>query len=573
MKKRIITVLVLVSLIFSQSFALTLGDLILQNKTSPSINSIDGTRYFFGGGYELRFRKDTYAFKPWINGSPPQFHMGCNGVSISGGFLSLLGLNDIKNQLDNASTAFAWGLIMSIKASMPIVADVFNTIQAWARAIQKLLQNACKMGQALASRTPVAQSINHFFTEAASDKGFSTLKNTLNSWAQKVSNISDEVEKSADNNGPQNKVLTAKLLKHIKTVSLATFYFGKYLPSVNNNKKIAYFGDLKGLYSGNIGGLSLDISNYNQFERDVLLHKLAVLCFGEIGFSKNSYTKITSIINTDGTINTDKLKNSIYKALLGTFNDKNTVPVYIAPALDASNVYAFLYNGASSVKSDACDKTTEECHIPNYKLIYIYSHTQSTVDGKKVNNVFKVFSLFDYAGKNTKDSKITFKWKGFYQESLDEIRDAVKANSGITSYKFLGSAPESYTSYSFFLPGMGKYINILSLLAKKANGETPYIYYLEKLLAQRNANTAVFLMVNNLDSYIRTLLKDPDVDLSNTEKMELNTYLQTVDTIKADINKRILGSFKIDDSLRKMDEMFDEIYKHIKQQNLQNVGF
>lgn len=572
--KRITLFLLVFILLGMQTYALSLKDMIYENKTSASSNKINGTHYYFGGGYSLRFKKNTYAFKPWVNGSAPQFHMGCNGISISGGFISLLGLDDIKNELDNASTAFAWGLIMGIKASLPLVAQVFDTIQAWARAIQKLLQNACKIGQALAQNSQVGQNINHFFNESAANVGFSKVKSTLNDWEHKANWISSQIDNyiSGSGNHSQAKALAGKFFTHIHPISLATFYFGKYLPPITSKTKVAEFDDLTDLYNGKLGDLSWTTDD--EFERAVLMHKLALLCFGEIGMDKTDYTRITRIINSDGSYDKNKLKQAIFKSLEGTLNNK-IVTVPIKPVLSASNVYDFLYKGAKAVKSNACD-LSGYCKIPDYEVFYLNAKVESTVDGNKTTNVYKSFSLFNYAHTNGKGETVSleFQWKGFYQTSLDQIRDAVKVNSGITSYSFIGSAPSTtYSTYSFVLPGMSKYINILALLTKKSGGETQYIYYLEKLLAERNGNTATFLLVNNLASYLKSILNNPEVSLTELQMNELSNYLANVQAVKNDIEKRIEGKLKIDDSVRKLDLMFDQIYKNIKQDNLQNVGF
>ena len=585
--KKIITFLLAIILLTEQTFALSLGDLFYQNKTSASSNKIDGTHYYFGGGYELRFKANTYSFKPWINGQAPNFNIGCNGISISGGFISLLGLNDIKDQLKHASVAFAWGVIMAIKASLPLVAEVFEAIQAWSRTIQKLLQNACQLGQAAANNFLGAKKINNEINQWSSNQGFAKVKNDLNSFKGKATAISNWVDKTISNNGKQPKALAGQLFENIHAISLATMFFGKYLPDLTSINRVIEFGDLKHLYDKKIGDASLLVSNSTEFQQAKLMHELALLCFGEIGITKSSYTSITRVVAPDGKLDTKKLKHSIFVALQGVFKE-NVSTVMIPPVLSADDVYSFLYSGAGSIKSTStdsgsCTASTEVCKIPNYKLMYLYSETNVPVDDENNNNdsnsssqtqsvkkTYKVFALFNYSTGND----IKLKWKGFYQTSLDQIRDAVKVNSGITNYSFFGNAPTTtYSTYSFVLPGMSKYINILALLTKKSKGETQYVYYLEKLLAQRNANTATFLLVNSLDTYIRTLMKNPNVNFSSVSREQLQFYLQNVDTIKKDIEKRIEGKLKIDDSARKMDLMFDEIYKNIKQENLQNVGF
>ncbi|WP_456469990.1 conjugal transfer protein TraH [Caminibacter sp.] len=578
MKKRVLSAVLATSLFLTQAQAVSLKDMFNTNASSPIGASINGTHYYFGGNYELRFKKNTYAFKPWINGAAPRFHTGCNGISISGGFISLLGLDDIKNQLDNASTAFAWGLLMGIKASLPIVSQVFEAIQKWARAIQKLLQNACQMGQALSKKSKFTQGVNNFFQEKFGEEGFPKLKENLDNF----STYADDVNKFIDDNINTGKVKTplGKLLAGKvkgKTVSLATLYFGKYLPKINDKSRVGATGDLAGLYNKKIGDLSLNVDNSSEFERAVLFHKLAVLCFGELGISKADFQEITQLIDGNGKLNKDKAKGAVLQALTGMFGSKSSLGITDIPAkIDVNNVYRFLMNGAASISdtTNVCD-SNGKCRIPDYNLLYIDTQTSSSVgnangdNSNKSKEPLRAFTLVD----SESSSNISLEWKGFYQESLDAIRNLVKSNAGLNSYAFVGEAPANTDTKTFVLKGMGKYINILSLLAKKRGGETDYIYYLEKLLAKRNAQAQTFLFVNNIASYIQALSKDPNMQISPTARAALESYFNRVKSIQEAMEKYITGTIKVDDSIRKMDEMFNEIYKSIKKENMKNVGF
>jgi hypothetical protein len=582
MKKKIISALVAVSLFTTQVPAKSLKDFVYSNGTKPSTSNIGGNHYYFGGNYELRFKKNTYNFKPWFNGEPPRFHIGCNGISLSGGFISLLGLDDIKEQLDNASTAFAWGVIMGIKASLPIVSQVFETIQKWARTIQKLLQNMCSMGQALTKhiqKGDASQSLSNFFSEIAGDEGFAKQKSVLESLSAKADFVNEQVEKFTKINDDRGKGLVNKMLADkVKgsTISLATFYFGKYLPKIKNNDSSAIIGKLSDLYRKRVGDEDLKINNDAEFERAVLFHKLALLLFGEIGINKKAFDDLTQIIDNNGKVNKEKTKANIMKSITGMANDKKLVPVLIPNTITSGNAYAFLMKGAEAISgdNDACDK--EGCNVKNLKFVYIEGPTNTAVNGsskdsKNSKEKLKVFTL-----STIEDSKtIRLEWKGFYKEGLNAIRNLVKQQSGISNYSFLSTqkAPDSTGETKFLFNGMGKYINILSKLAKKRGGETAYIYYLEKLLATRNAQTQTFLFVNNISSYLKALKSDPSTDFGPNAENVIKDYMDNVKKIQEDITKNITGTLKVDDSIYKMDKMFDEIDKNMKKETLKNVGF
>ena len=584
MKKKVLSSILAISLLSTQLSAASLKDFVLFNRSSATTASTDGKHYYFGGNYNVKFKTNTYAFKPLFNGQPPRIHMGCDGISISGGFVSLLGLDDIKKQLNHASTAFAWGLIMGIKATIPLVGQVFETIQKWARTIQYLLQHMCQLGQTL-SKEKFAQKENAKETEYAADSGFAKVKDILNSGADKA----DDIKKRIDNyikNGSTNakatagNILAAKVKG--KTISLAAFYFGEYLPSLEDSPdQVGIVDDLYDvLVEKSIGGKDLDISNTDEFNRAVLFYKLTLLCFGDLGVSKHDFESlITTTIDSTGKLNADKLKSTVLKSLRGTSPTKgfNTIP--LPPALSTSNVVTFLMDGASEVNSSAC-KSDGNCKIPDYQFLYLDTPTSapvndtqdsssSTTDDKD-KNILKVFTLTASKGSNT----INFQWKGFYQESLDAIRNSVQVNSSVRNYKFIGDAPATVVSGNqFVFKGIGKYVKILGMLAKKRGGETPYILYLEKLLAKKNAQIQTYLFVNNLASYITVLMKDPDINIGKATRQALSDYLNRIQQVQKIMEDKIKAHLEIDDSMYKLDLMFNEIYKSIKEDNLNNIGF
>lgn len=592
--KRFLTVALSVSLLAGSANASTsLKDMFLKNSTPPSNANIGGTHYYSGGSFNLKFKDNSYAFKPWINGEPPRFHMGCNGISLSGGFISLLGLNDIKDQINHAVVAFAWGVIMAIKATIPLVAQVFEALQKWARTIQKLLQNACAMGQALASNNPMVKNLNNKLTEYASSKGYKKVKDDLGSFSAAADTFSNWIDNSIDGNKTAAKAMTGQLITSLtkgKTISLATLYFGSYLPKPTNSDAVFYTDDLYDIYHKKIDGIDLSVSDDTAFDKAVLFHKLAILCFGEIGISKADFNKLTKIVDASsdasggggtGKLNKNKLKGAGLKALsegITLMKGFNSIP--IKSVLDTSNIYDFLIKGAKSVSSTACDNTGK-CTIPDYKVLYIYTKTESAVNSSgtsnastsssKSKNILKVFTLVEAEGSHT----ITLQWDGFFQPSLDYIRNEVKTEAGLTTYKFLNNSAPSTTpsSSAIILPGINKYINILGLLAKKQGGEDNYIYYLENLLAQRNAQAEAFLFVNNLASYIQTLEKDPSVTIGKGAQQALQNYLTKVENTRKIMYKQLLGKLKVDTSLKDLDDIFNSIYKNIKQQSLQSVGF
>lgn len=106
--------------------------------------------YAIGGKYTLK--RKTAQPQVWFNGSGPELSAGCGGISFKGGFMSLLNLDQIGEQLKDAGAAFAWGIMLGLVTSLPSIKEVFDTINKWAKQIQSLLSNACSIGKNMQSK-------------------------------------------------------------------------------------------------------------------------------------------------------------------------------------------------------------------------------------------------------------------------------------------------------------------------------------------------------------------------------------------------------------------------------------
>ena len=104
-----------------------LGGILLKNTTYAGSweDPSSGMKYYTGGGIRIKFKGANTSYTPWIKGSAPNYSIGCNGISLNGGFVSLLGLSDIEDQLKDAGAAFAWGILTGLAYSLPAISDVF----------------------------------------------------------------------------------------------------------------------------------------------------------------------------------------------------------------------------------------------------------------------------------------------------------------------------------------------------------------------------------------------------------------------------------------------------------------
>lgn len=110
----------------------------------------DGKSIGYQGFGNYTFKIKSFQPSPWWHFQAPEASVGCGGFSFKGGFMSLIQIDDLGDQLRDAGTAVAWGIIMGLVTSLPSLKEVFDTINKWARMIQDLLANACAAGEKLA---------------------------------------------------------------------------------------------------------------------------------------------------------------------------------------------------------------------------------------------------------------------------------------------------------------------------------------------------------------------------------------------------------------------------------------
>jgi hypothetical protein len=93
----------------------------------------------------FRFGNATGQYpQPWFSFSPPKVSVGCGGISLKGMFASIIGLDQLEEQLKNAGTSIAWGIVVGLIYSLPGIGAALRMIDTWAKKIQQLLANACQ---------------------------------------------------------------------------------------------------------------------------------------------------------------------------------------------------------------------------------------------------------------------------------------------------------------------------------------------------------------------------------------------------------------------------------------------
>ncbi len=100
----------------------------------------------FNIGGSLTIKRNTQDFPLWWKFQPPSIKASCSGISFKGLFGSIINLDEIATQFEEAGASFAWGILVGIIYSLPGIGAIFTKLDAWAKKIQSMLANSCKAG-------------------------------------------------------------------------------------------------------------------------------------------------------------------------------------------------------------------------------------------------------------------------------------------------------------------------------------------------------------------------------------------------------------------------------------------
>ena len=272
-----------------------MNDTILKNVTPGGIyeDPSNKAQYIYGGNVVYKFKDSARGSAPLISFAPPGFKAGCNGISFTGGFLQVLGLDGLADQIQNAGTAVIYGILVGLIYSLPALEKVFAHIRQWSEWLQQMLKSACSSGIAMGREigkkamgdSPVGGMMNNFDSLFdANDKngmGILAAPKSVSPTAIKdlVDKITDGSVDSSGNAEEKNKNRSDSAVANFKDVyvkvGLANVILYKEMFETNaevtfDEKTIVPSGELEELYTivvNIFGDISLDDKSI-QFLKD-----------------------------------------------------------------------------------------------------------------------------------------------------------------------------------------------------------------------------------------------------------------------------------------------------------------
>jgi hypothetical protein len=553
-----IAIVVSLCLLFNVSAASNLGDILLKNETYAGTweDPSTGINYMSGGGIKIKFKQSQNSHVPWVKIGTPGYSVGCNGISIEGGFLALLGLDDIEKQLKDAGAAFAWGILIGLAYSLPAISTVFQQIQKWARQIQALLQNACNIGQNLALAGTGGKQVTDFFQGTAIEEGFGAAKDFMGD----IDAAFDKIEEFA--NCPTPECTTEKGQAFTGFIKEA---FGFKIGSTENNALGTTSGAAKKVDTSVAGGdlfykkvplseiLRTDSAYVTLTEDEILIAKLGLLFFGDIVLSQGTEQSIGQFFNDDGSINSDAFEAKAKKAISqGTLMDNASYEL-IAPMFEnTSDAVDVLLNGTESTLT-----------VPNYNVSILIVPNED--DSSQYTTSLFLLKEVSAATSNN----LNFEWGGFFNEGSKQVMDLLKEglSDNIKTLFNLPSASTIQTDKNYIpvlVPELKRYINDL----RTAVTINPQLAMSSKQaalkIAQINAALATEALANEIYSRVKT------ASTSSTEQKELfTTFLADVEKKRELILSEIAKIYKDDtDIYKKIEQDVKDITNTAKEKTL-----
>lgn len=424
---KICAVFIVGSLVSVQhSQASDLSSILLKNSTYAGTweDPTSGMKYVTGGGIKIKFKGTTDTYTPWIKGTVPNYSIGCNGISLSGGYIGLLGLSDIEEQLKDSGAAFAWGILSGLAYSLPVISDVFAKAQNYARTLQRLMQNACSIGQNLASQSPAKGKIDNALNDTVIGQGFDKVNEYMDSMDKKFKVLDDFVNCNGDLN-------CTKKRDNVIGEWFATMFGITNDKGVDNSTGGVVSSSIKDVKDAvaNSGAYYKELSlheilntsnNYvNLNDNDILNIKLSLIFFGDVALSKEPRAEIAKHFKPDGTLDEEAMKKTGQNLLASTkqlsLKKFELVPPQIS---DISKVVNILINGSE-----------ETLYVPDYKVGVLVLPSKDA--GTK--NTTVTFLIKELDSANSTHTNLKLDWSGFYKEGVKQIfANLNKATNGST---------------------------------------------------------------------------------------------------------------------------------------------
>jgi len=591
-KKCIAFVLVFAMLWATQLSAEDIGDLGTSVKSDfGTWNSpVTGTKYFYGGSYTFAF-KGAGSYQPFFQGKSPSFRSGCAGFSLQGGFIALLGLDQIKFLLKNAGATLAWGLLMGLQLTLPSLFNVFASIRKFARELQKLLANACNMGRILGG--VLAKNLKSKNSqESGFMKNINAYTQSLNQGVEKMTKPIEDFNKNVkdgcihlsgaalgtckDKGNSQQSGTISKIAK-ISSNSVVSYAIGAYASDAGAPTNKIYVDTLSNFFATGKIKDKIIVSDNTKLAQIKTQIVLARWLFGDFATSSQSFKNVlkmykpeTAVAGAIGAANYDINGSKVISEEEAKRTEQIRSDVggvaWITPVVTSAKEAATALIDGITEETNKALCTAGKCEISD-DYIYDVDISYDSQGKQKIQ--------FTGTVNTSNGGTIEVKWSGAYIESLKAVRKRVKDRTGFApTIKVSQESSVSTTNdlstikVPLLLPNIKKYLFDIVLLEKKAGKETPYTAQLKSMVARNNAYMYATSLVDLITGTVLDAFGKKGQPSSSADILKVQTYLTAIKK-KRDV---ILAMIKADQDkqvdYQKLAEIFEAIDKKIRENNI-----
>lgn len=356
------------------------SDLIKDNfmiNTTPAQEWKDvktGKTYYTGGNGVYKFIRER-SYPTWFDARSPKASISCSGFSYDLGFLGIMDLKGIEEQLSHAGEAFMWGLLTVFKLSTPNLEAIFEYIQKIVRKIQSILRDSCHHGEALAasfakdSKIDVGKYMDDFLLSETPDEVKQHQQNSvtekIDSFLKGVDTFGKEKKNDALASASSGALQDLSNLNSINTpISIIDATVRSVAEDTTTERVILDSFGLKKLldqYKVSVGGADKDliIPSSSTKQRVTNLAFLQLYIGGMPLVSVDTYKDVLVQVPDSNANDADykkQVKDLMVKAMSSTKGKKQERKLVESKRLTAKEIVNFLMNGGTA-------------SLPDYKVI------------------------------------------------------------------------------------------------------------------------------------------------------------------------------------------------------------
>lgn len=533
-------------------------DNLLGNITGIGTYSDDYTKskYMYGGSIVYKFNNNYKGNNsPLFDFQTPGIKAGCNGVSITGGFLQVLGIDGLTEQLRNGSTAVLYGVVIGLIYSTPAINQALDQIRQVANWLQKFNQDACNIGrtigESMAKRSgaeEMNEKVNGFFAGMIAE-GSSMVNDLLGDVNKHTPDtVKAEIKKIFETNNEDTKQETAEV-----NTKAFNHYFEKVglAGLILKDNLIPYSGGSK-----NIQEVTLENNNDSEKLYSVLFYLFGDASFDAetISYIQNESTCMTELISL-GRLNNAACKEKHAAKIAVAISDpskkipappKHTITMNSTLGVE-EKINILLYGNKSGTQS-----ASTQLEVPKISVLAGRLRTYGGTNYKE---------LLTFSKTNGTD---TIPWEGVMKMSSDFVDCALNYKRGTTTT--CNDFPMAFGKFSY-------YLNILKDFEAKLENQYGATYaksasiQYRQILAKYNALMIGDLLVGSIAESASAYKAGNQIPESQSMEDMIKNIRDAREGIRREIEKQIVVD---NDVYKNIDDMFKMLNLEIIKEKLQN---